>query len=264
MLGRLKFDDDVLEWVRDALHASDADERRELEEAIRRHQTEFKRLQDRINPMYVDKLDGLIETAFFERMSNQWCEEQNRCQREIERRQNADKSYKDEGIALLDLARNAQRLFAAQEPREKRRLLNFLLSNCTWEDGEAVSTFREPFDMLAETAADSNRLESGVTLKTAKTEIWLACLSRGTETVDVDPAVLYRIGGVGDLNDLAGGFYRDRSTVGRRRISYVILIHSASTNSLAAGRASIRTSDSGAVTLHVPSRRATANLSARS
>jgi site-specific DNA recombinase len=50
-------------------------------------------------------------------MSNRWREEQNRCQREIERHQNADK-YKDEGIALLDLARNAQRLFAAQEPRE--------------------------------------------------------------------------------------------------------------------------------------------------
>ncbi|MBR1232051.1 hypothetical protein [Bradyrhizobium sp. AUGA SZCCT0182] len=78
----MKFDDEVLELVRDALHASHADERRDHEEAIRRYQTEFKRLQDRINAMYVDKLDGLVETAFFERMSNQWREEQNRCQRE--------------------------------------------------------------------------------------------------------------------------------------------------------------------------------------
>jgi hypothetical protein len=48
---------------------------------------EFKRLQDRINAMYVDKLDGLVDTAFYERMSNQWREEQSRCQREIERHQ---------------------------------------------------------------------------------------------------------------------------------------------------------------------------------
>ena len=61
---------------------------------------EFKRLQDRINAMYVDKLDGLVDTAFYERMSNQWREEQSCCQREIERHQNADKSYKDEGVAL--------------------------------------------------------------------------------------------------------------------------------------------------------------------
>jgi len=104
----------VLEWVRDALHASHADERREHEEAIKRHQAEFKRLQDRINAMYVDKLDGLVDTAFYERMSNQWREEQNRCQREIERRQNADKSYKDEGVALLDLAVEPQQVVLGQ------------------------------------------------------------------------------------------------------------------------------------------------------
>jgi site-specific DNA recombinase len=63
-------------------------------------------------------------------MSNQWREEQNRCLRDIERHQEADKSYMDEGVQLLELVRNAQRLFAKQEPREKRRLLNFVLSNC--------------------------------------------------------------------------------------------------------------------------------------
>ena len=51
---------------------------------------------------------------------------------------NADKSYLNEGVQLLELAKNAQRLFARQEPRQKRRLLNFVLSNCTWEDGEAI------------------------------------------------------------------------------------------------------------------------------
>jgi DNA invertase Pin-like site-specific DNA recombinase len=173
LLGSLRFDDEVLEWVRDALHTSHADERREHEEAIKRHQAEYKRLNDRIHAMYVDKLDGLVDTAFFEKMSNQWREEQNRCQREIERHQNADESYLEEGVQLLELARNAQRLFAQQEPREKRRLLNFVLSNCTWEDGKVVATFREPFDMLAETVTNSTRLGTGETFKSAKNEIWL-------------------------------------------------------------------------------------------
>jgi site-specific DNA recombinase len=176
LLGRLRFDDEVLEWVHDALHASHADERRENEEAIKRHQAEYKRLNDRIHAMYVDKLDGLVDTAFYDRMSNQWREEQNRCQREIERHQNADKSYLDEGVALLDLARNAERLFAKQEPREKRRLLNFVLSNCTWEDGEVVATFRQPFHMLAETVTAAAHVGAGDKAKSAKTEIWLGDL----------------------------------------------------------------------------------------
>jgi site-specific DNA recombinase len=188
LLGRLRFDDEVLEWVRDALHASHADERREHDEAIKRHQTEYNRLNDRIHAMYVDKLDGLVDTAFYDRMSNQWREEQNRCQREIERHQNADKSYLDEGVALLELARNAQRLFvnsvpsmasraiAKQTPREKRRLLNFVLSNCTWEGGEVVATFRQPFELLAETATTVARIEAGEKAKSAKSEIWLGDL----------------------------------------------------------------------------------------
>ena len=77
---------------------------------------------------------------------------------------------------LLDLARNAQRLFAMQKPREKRRLLNFILSNCTWEDGEVVATFRQPFDFLAETTAIAASHGAGNTANSAKSEIWLGDL----------------------------------------------------------------------------------------
>jgi hypothetical protein len=100
LLGRLKFDDEVLEWVRDALHASHADERREHQEAIKRHQAEYRRLQDRIKAMYVNKLEGLVDTTFFEKMSNQWREGQNRCQREIEQHQEANKSYMDRACSF--------------------------------------------------------------------------------------------------------------------------------------------------------------------
>jgi site-specific DNA recombinase len=40
----MKFADEVLERVRDALHASHADERREHEEAIQGNHSEYKRL----------------------------------------------------------------------------------------------------------------------------------------------------------------------------------------------------------------------------
>jgi site-specific DNA recombinase len=176
LLGRLRFDADVLDWVRDALHASHADERREHEEAIRRHEGEYKRLDERIHAMYVDKLDGLVDVAFFERMSKQWREEQSRCLREIQRLQAADWSYMDEGVQLLELARDAQKLFAKQEPREKRRLLNFLLSNCTWGDGEIVASFRQPFDLLARTTENAKQNAAPDIADSMKSEIWLGVL----------------------------------------------------------------------------------------
>jgi hypothetical protein len=85
----------VLEWVRDALHANHADLRREPEEAIKRPQAKYKRLDDRIRAMYVDKLDGIVEVKFYDKMSNQWRDEQSCCQREIDRVQIANQSYMD-------------------------------------------------------------------------------------------------------------------------------------------------------------------------
>lgn len=51
MLGQLRFDDEVLDRVREALHASHADERHEHQEAIKRLRPEYDRLQVRIDAM---------------------------------------------------------------------------------------------------------------------------------------------------------------------------------------------------------------------
>jgi site-specific DNA recombinase len=157
VLGRLSFGKEVLDWITKALRESHVDEKKEHEAAITRLQTEYDRLQGRIHAMYVDKLDGRIDAAFFDRMSEQWRSEQNRCTREITWHQAADQSYLEEGVRLLDLAHSAQRLFVKQEPREKRRLRNFVLSNSTWKNGELSATFRQPFDLVAETAAIASK-----------------------------------------------------------------------------------------------------------
>jgi hypothetical protein len=177
LLGRLRFDNEVLAWVRDALHASHADQSREHQAAVERLRAEHRRLGDRINAMYIDKLDGKIGGDFYDQMAGEWREEQRRLQREIDRYEAAEQSYMDEGVQILELARNAQRLFERQEPRQKRRLLNFVLSNCAWENGEVVATFRQPFDLLAETAASAAHQEAGNTANSAKSEIWLPFLN---------------------------------------------------------------------------------------
>ena len=176
LLGQLCFDDELLEWVGGALHASHADERREHEEAIKRLRVEYDRLQARIDAMYIDKLDSKIGGDFFDKMAGQWRDEQTRCLRDIERHQEAEQSYMDEGVRILELVRNAQSLFERQPAREKRRLLNFVLSNCTWEDGEVVATFRQPFDLLAKTNGAVARSKAGNGDHSSKNEIWLGDL----------------------------------------------------------------------------------------
>jgi site-specific DNA recombinase len=106
-------------------------------------------------------------------MSTDWRAEQARCLREIERHQAANRSYMEEGVQLLELAQNAQCLFEKQEPREKRRLLNCMVSNCTWRGGELAITFRQPFDLLAETALAHAKGKTAGDVADGFSQIWL-------------------------------------------------------------------------------------------
>ena len=149
LLDRLRFDDEVLAWVSQALRVSHGDEKQHHEDAIRRIQAEYDRLQNRIDAMYVDKLDGRIDTDFFDRKAAEWRTEQQKCLELIRGHQDANQTYLDEGIRLLELAQKAGRLFRQQSSAEKRRLLGFVLSNCTWKDGQLTAEYRQPFDLLA-------------------------------------------------------------------------------------------------------------------
>ena len=93
----------------------------------------------------------------------------------------------DEDAQILELASNAQSLFERQPAREKRRLLNFLLSNCSWEDGEVIATFRQPFDLLAKTVADAACVNAEDNANLTENEIWLGRLDSNQGSRDQNP-----------------------------------------------------------------------------
>jgi DNA invertase Pin-like site-specific DNA recombinase len=93
LLERLHFDEDVLQWVTGALRQSHEDEKRFHDQALARLQAEYGRLQTRLDAMYVDKLDGRIDAAFYDRKAAEWQVGQTRLLRSIEEHQAANHSY---------------------------------------------------------------------------------------------------------------------------------------------------------------------------
>ena len=173
LLDRLRFDDEVLAWVSQALRASHGDEKQHHDDAIRRIQGEYDRLQNRIDAMYVDKLDGRIDTDFFDRKAAEWREEQQKCLALINEHQDANQTYFDEGILLLELAQRAGKLFRQQSSAEKRRLLGFVLSNCTWKDSHLTAAYRQPFDLLAKNVIMLDTKMPAERAQTAISKKWL-------------------------------------------------------------------------------------------
>ena len=89
-LRRIEMDKEVLEWVVTALKESHGDEKRYHDEMIAKLQKEYQKLQDRIDAMYVDKLDAKVPMEFFDRKSGDWRAEQAEILRKIEQHQNAN------------------------------------------------------------------------------------------------------------------------------------------------------------------------------
>jgi hypothetical protein len=74
---------------------------------------------------------------------------------------------------LLKLALGARHAFGHQEAREKRRLLNFVLSNSTWKNGELIARFRQPFDIIVEATATAGGDSGGGALNSPGHPVWL-------------------------------------------------------------------------------------------
>ncbi len=149
-IGAIKMDHDVMTWVIAALKESHADTRKYHADRMTALQTQYEKLQHRLDAMYEDKLDGRIDQDFYDRKSTVWKSEQDEILRRIEQLQNANRSYLDEGSKLLELAQRAVVLYEKQTAQEKRRIINFVCSNSIWKDGHLIPNYRQPFNILAE------------------------------------------------------------------------------------------------------------------
>jgi site-specific DNA recombinase len=149
MLRRISIDEEIVNWIATALRESHGDQKRFRDESVARLQQEHTRLQNRLDVMYEDRLDGRIDLSLFERKSGEYRQEQARITAEINGFGTADGQYMDAGIRLLELTRNMHRLFEKRQAAEKRRLLDFVVSNSVWKEGKIVPAWRQPFDMIA-------------------------------------------------------------------------------------------------------------------
>lgn len=144
----IQIDQEILDFVTEGLKQSHAEEKDYHDQAIASLQHTYKKLQEKLDKAYEDKLEGVITADYWERQSEMWRREQEEARASIAKHESANQSYFDLGIELLALARDAYDLFKVRSLPEKRQLLNLVASNLV-VDGEKIwPSYRKPFDML--------------------------------------------------------------------------------------------------------------------
>lgn len=148
-IAELRMDEKKHAWIVQALRESQHDEKEYHEKVLKKLRADYDRIRDRLNAMYVDKLDGIVDAEFFQQKATEWKLEQEKIREQINRHEKAEHTYLREGIKLLELTQRAQALFDEQPAEERARLLKYVCSNSAWKNGGLTVHFRKPFDIIA-------------------------------------------------------------------------------------------------------------------
>ena len=79
-----------------------------------------------------------------------WRLEQEKCQEQLAKHQQANQNYLESGLKILELAKDLEAQYLKANDLQKRQMLKILLSNCTLNDVTPSPTYRKPFCWVAE------------------------------------------------------------------------------------------------------------------
>jgi len=122
---------------------------------------EKMKIRNRLDRMYEDRLDGKIAEEQYDRRFNEYTERMNELEKSISKHDRADVNYYDFGLRILELAKNAEKLFEIAKPEEKQELLRYVLSNSTLKDGKANFSLKQPFSSIAKRSLLGERFTWG-------------------------------------------------------------------------------------------------------
>jgi site-specific DNA recombinase len=160
ILKDLSFSPEVFEWMREALRQSAQEKAEYNHRAIERLNAQYAKLQNRIDQIYLDKLDGEIEEGFYRKNVSLWRKEQAQIRGRIERHEKADQNYIEQGIKLLEIARNALEFYRTHGQEDRAKLLQFVFQGSKLEKERIIPVFKPSFDIIQALASDARALSS--------------------------------------------------------------------------------------------------------
>ncbi len=144
-------DDERLQLIREGLKRSRDDEKAYVDSQLSILNDRYTVLRNRLDRLYVDKLDGTITEDFYAEKRSGWSMELREVEAQIAALRRAEGKYYDVGLKFIELAQKLYQYWHLQQDRRQRgEVVKALLSNCTLKDGTLTPTYRKPFDLIVE------------------------------------------------------------------------------------------------------------------
>lgn len=145
----ISFDEERLEWIKEALKGSNADKLEWQKKQVSKLQKEQTRLSMNLHTLYEDRLDGTVTKEFYVEKSRDLRDRLGKVEEKLKAHTSADGEYLDQGIRILELANSAYNQWVMRDSFEKAKLLKILCSNLVLDHKSVLPEYRQPFDLIA-------------------------------------------------------------------------------------------------------------------
>ena len=139
---------DVAADIATAIRQSDGDAASRRAAALQQVEKRRRTVVSKIDRGYEDFVSDRISQAFWTRKSAEWEAELQTIDAERARLESTHSAAAATAQKILELAKKAEILYKSQNPTEQRRLLETVLSNCTFDRGTLCPIYSSPFDLL--------------------------------------------------------------------------------------------------------------------
>ena len=136
------------EWITQALKESFNDEEEYTKQQIHSLSVKKQKLKERIDKIYLDKLDGNISEDFWAERHNQWTQDLLTIQSNITAYEKASINFIEQGANFLKICYEMHDLYQFGNCTEKRELINYVLQNLKLEGENIHYDYKKPFDIF--------------------------------------------------------------------------------------------------------------------
>jgi DNA invertase Pin-like site-specific DNA recombinase len=169
VVKRIELPIEVADQIADSLRNTQTEAEQKRRHALAAFVQRQRAVEAKLDRGYEDYVEGKLSDAFWARKSEEWETELGTIEAAMAQLSGPAPQYAVTGAKILELAKQAEFLYKSQNPTEQRRLLETVLSNCTFDRGSLCPTYSKPFDLLVrgnETGdwlfrLDSNQQPSG-------------------------------------------------------------------------------------------------------
>jgi site-specific DNA recombinase len=144
----IQISQEVADGIATALRASNQDAEARRSEDLRQLDQRRRTIVSKLDRGYDDFVEGRISEEFWTRKAQQWEAELAAVDAERPRLEQPRALASATAEKILELAKQAETLYNLQNSVEQRRLLETVLSNCTFDRGTLCATYSKPFDLL--------------------------------------------------------------------------------------------------------------------